>query len=123
MEEKEFFSHGDVRVTNSRFTVSGATYAMNGVTSVKQLQTTPSKVGPVILAIIGAVVTFNADSGGKIIGVLMLLAAIFWFKKIRPEYIVVLNSSSGEAQALRSYDKNYIQSVINALNESIVFRG
>lgn len=123
MEEKEFFSHGDVRVTNSCFTVSGATYAMNGVTSVKQLQTTPSKVGPVILAIIGAVVTFNADSGGKIIGILMLLAAIFWFKKIRPEYIVVLNSSSGEAQALRSYDKNYIQSVINALNESIVFRG
>ncbi|EEQ09834.1 hypothetical protein ymoll0001_18190 [Yersinia mollaretii ATCC 43969] len=53
----------------------------------------------------------------------MLLAAIFWFKKIQPEYIVVLNSSSGEAQALRSYDKNYIQSVINALNESIVFRG
>ncbi|WP_145590350.1 DUF6232 family protein [Yersinia aleksiciae] len=123
MEEKEFFSHGDVRVTNARFTVSGATYAMNGVTSVKKLQTKHSKVGPVILAIIGALVTFNTGGEVRIIGILMLLTAIFWFGKIKPEYVVVLNSSSGEAQALKSHDKDYIQSVINALNESIIFRG
>ena len=123
MEEMEFYRHGDVSVTNARFIVGSSTYAMNGVTSVKRGQTSPSKVAPVVLGLISLVGIFSAHDGGKIVAVLFLLLAIFWFKRISPEYIVSLNSSSGESQALRSKDKHYIDEVINALNQSIIHRG
>lgn len=124
MEETEFYRNGDVSITNSRFIVGSTTYAMNGVTSVKRGQTDPSKVGPVVLAIIGIIMVFAAGTIlFKGFGVLAVVAAVAWFKAIKPEYIVFLNSSSGESQALSSIDKKYIDDVINSLNNAIIHRG
>lgn len=36
MEEKVFFEHGSVKVTNARFVVDAQTFAMSNVTSVAQ---------------------------------------------------------------------------------------
>ncbi|HEY4437990.1 MAG TPA: DUF6232 family protein [Lelliottia sp.] len=124
MEEKEFYRNGNVSITNARFIVGSTTYAMNGVTSVKRGQTDPSKVGPVILAIIGLAMVFMAAAFlTKAIGVVIVIAAIAWFKAIKPDYMVFLNSSSGESQALTSQDKQYIDDVINSLNNAIIHRG
>lgn len=124
MEEKEFYRNGNVSITNARFIVGSTTYAMNGVTSVKRGQTDPSKVGPVILAIIGLAMAFMAAAFmTKAIGVLIVIAAIAWFKSIKPDYMVFLNSSSGESQALTSQNKQYIDDVINSLNNAIIHRG
>lgn len=124
MEETEFYKNGNVSITNARFIVGSTTYAMNGVTSVKRGQTDPSKVGPVIMAIIGVISVFAATGlMSKAIGVVVVLLAIAWFKAIKPEYIVSLNSSSGESQALSSKDKQYIDDVINSLNNAIIHRG
>ncbi|RAU32565.1 DUF6232 family protein [Enterobacter sp. ECC-175] len=124
MEETEFYRNGNVSITNARFIVDSTTYAMNGVTSVKRGQTDPSKVGPVVMALIGFVMVFLVTGFlAKAIGVVMVIAAIAWFKAIKPEYIVYLNSSSGESQALSSTDKQYIDDVINSLNNAIIHRG
>lgn len=124
MEEKEFYNNGNVSVTNARFRVGSNTYAMNGVTSVKRGQTDPNKGAPVVLGIIGLIVIFVATAlSAKAFGVLMVIVAIIWFKKLTPEYSVYLNSASGESQALSSKNQRYIDEVINALNESIVHRG
>lgn len=124
MEETEFYKNGNVSITNARFMVGSTTYAMNGVTSVKRGQTNPSKVGPVIMAIIGIIVVFAAATlMSKAIGVVVVLLAIAWFKAIKPDYIVFLNSSSGESQALSSKDEQYIDDVINSLNNAIIHRG
>jgi hypothetical protein len=121
MEEKTFFDTGNVRVTNARFIVDGQTYAMNGVTSVKQAVRHPSRVGPVVCALIGLL--FLITGTAVVFGSVLLAVALLWGFKQRPVWIVVLNSSSGEAQALTSQDKDYIGGVISALNESIVHRG
>jgi hypothetical protein len=44
----------------------------------------------------------------KAIGVVIVVVAIAWFKAIKPDYIVYLNSSSGESQALTSPKINNI---------------
>lgn len=124
MEETEFYKSGNVSITNSRFMVGSTTYAMNGVTSVKRSQTEPSKAGAVILGIVGALMIFAAATlMFKAAGVVIIILAIFWFKSIKCEYHVFLNSASGESQALSSKDKKFIDDVINSLNEAIIHRG
>ncbi|WP_330985536.1 MULTISPECIES: DUF6232 family protein [Enterobacterales] len=127
MEEKEFYRNGNVSITNARFLVGSTTYAMNGVTSVKRGQTDPSKMGPIIMAIIGVIMVFVAASIlAKLFGVaiaVIAVIAVVWFRAIKPDYMVYLNSASGESQALASKNKHYIDDVINSLNNAIVHRG
>lgn len=121
MDEKFFFNQGNVSVSNARFIVDGQTYAMNGVTSVKQGVRHPSRVLPIVLGVIGLLVIFGG--GSQVFGILLLAAAVLSWVLQKSVWIVVLNSSSGETQALTSKDKIYIEGVISALNESIVYRG
>ena len=124
MEEVEFFNNGEVSVTSARFRVGASTYAMQGVTSVKRGQKDANKLPAFLVGIIGLFMTFGADtSGAKLIGILLVILSIFIFKKLKPEYSVYLNSSSGESQALQSKDRSYIDKVIEALNQSIIHRG
>jgi hypothetical protein len=124
MEETVFFDQNDVSVSNARFIVRGQTYAMNGITSVKKTVKDPPRMLPILLGAIGLVVLFNSVAvGNKLLGGAIVVAALFWLFSQRPEYIVLLHSSSGEMQALASTDRAYIESVIEALNRSIVHRG
>jgi hypothetical protein len=120
MEEKIFFNQGGVSVSNARFIVHGQTYAMNGVTSVKQAARHPSRVGPIIAGIVGLILLLNSAIGWAVV---FLAAAVIWWIAQKSEWIVVLQSSSGETKALTSNEKPFIEGVINALNDSIVHRG
>ncbi|WP_052338400.1 DUF6232 family protein [Luteimonas huabeiensis] len=122
MEEKIFFDRNGVSVSNARFIVHGQTYAMNGVTSVKQAVKHPSRLGPIVLGLIGLIALINGG-GGIFLGIVLLAATVFWWVRQKPEWIVVLNSSSGETQALTSEDRSYINGVIEALNQSVIHRG
>lgn len=122
MEEREFFSGGDVYVSLTRFVVFGKTYAMSGITSVKASTIHPSRFLPTVMGVIGAF-SMLAGGGGIVFGFVLLgLAAWIWTMQ-KPEYIVQLSSSSGEVQALKSADHDYVTSVVQALNDCIVARG
>jgi hypothetical protein len=122
MEEKIFFNEGNVTVSNSRFIVSGQTYAMSNVTSVKSGKIAPDNGAAGIFGFIGIACLFG--SGWVfIVGMALIALAIFTFFNNKPTYSVILNTASGENQALTSPDREYIAQVINSLNESIVSRG
>jgi len=124
MEEVEFFNDGNVSVTSARFRVGESTYAMQGVTSVKRAKKDANKLPAILMIFIGALMIFGADqTGTKILGGVLIIAGIIVFRKMKAEYSVYLNSSSGESQALKSKDVSYIDQVIDALNKSIVHRG
>lgn len=124
MEEVEFFNDGNVSVSSARFRVGASTYAMQGVTSVKRAKKDANKFPAILMIFIGALMTFGADQiGSKIFGVVLVVVGIIVFRKMKAEYSVYLNSSSGESQALKSKDVSYIDQVIDALNKSIVHRG
>ena len=122
MEEKIFFNQGNVSVSNSRFVVDGQTYAMSNVTSVKSGTTPPSRGVAVLMALIGLVCLLG--SGGVFIAglVAIAIAVLVWIGN-KAKHSVILNTSSGENQALVSEDKSYIINVVSSLNEAIISRG
>lgn len=122
MEEQIFFDQAGVSVSNARFIVHGQTYAMNNVTSVKQSVIEPSRAGPVILILLGLIIMLGGGTG-IVIGLATIALGIFWISKQKAIWIVDLNTASGETQALRSTNREYIDSVIHALNQSIIHRG
>ena len=123
MEEKVFFDKGSVSVSNSRFIVHGQTYAMNGVTSVKQAINNPPRFWPIVVGFIGLIIILGGTAGSIISGGIIFGLAIYWWTQQKPDWIVVLSSSSGETRALSSKDHAFINGVIQALNDSIIHRG
>jgi Family of unknown function (DUF6232) len=122
VQEQEFFSSDNVYVSLTRFVVNGKTYAMSGITSVNATTILPSRFWPVVLGIIGVFALFAGGSGLGVGLFCIALAACLWLTQ-RPEYIVLLSAASGEAQALRSQDREYVASIVQALNDCIVARG
>lgn len=122
MDEKTFFSSGDVSVTNARFMAKGQTYAMSGVTSVKSFRQNPSRKGPLILGFIG-LLAMTGGGGALLVGLLIVGGAIAWWFSQKPEFSVLLSSASGEVKALASPDGDFISKVVGGLNDAIVHRG
>ena len=122
MDEQIFLSRGDVSVSNSRFIVSGKTYAMSNVTSVKSGVKEPERGGSVILVLVGLLCLLGSGWVFVVGLVLIGLGIMAWYGA-KAHYLVILNTSAGENQALVSEDKSYIEDVISALNEAIVSRG
>jgi len=119
MDEKIFFEHEGVRVTNTRFVVDGQTFAMNNVTSVKPLEKKPSRVGPIILIFLGIL---SAIGGGYVGLVVSGIGALWWYMQ-KTTYHVMLHTSGGETSALKTYQREYLNKVVGALNDAIVHRG
>lgn len=120
MEESIFFEHGDVKVTSSRFINGGQTYAMNNVTSVKPYEKKPSRTGGIIVLLIGVIIMANSS---LITGLLIAAAATFYLYQQKTVYHILLSTSAGETTALVTYQRNYMNDVIAALNNAIVHRG
>jgi hypothetical protein len=126
--EREFYRSNLVTVTNSRFIVSGQTYAMSGVTSVKMSRKDPSYGGAVLMMIIGLVCLPIAFQGKEAavawLGVLIFLGGgILYAMSLKPDFFVVLHSASGEVNALTSKDSGFVEAVIRAINDAIIYRG
>ena len=119
MEEVVILDTGNVKVTNSRFIVDGQTYAMNGVTSVRNLLQKPDRRIPGLLIFLG----FIAIPVHILISIVLWgIAGYIWFKQ-KPGHCVLLSTSSGEARALTSKDEDFVNKIIEAVNQAIIQRG
>jgi hypothetical protein len=120
--EQVFLNERDVSVSNSRMMYKGQTYAMSGITSVKSYEKKPSRVGPIILIVIGVLMLTAGKS--LIFGALIFLAGgIAWWVLKKTDYSVLLTSASGETKAYTSKDKDFVIKIVNAVNDAIVHRG
>jgi hypothetical protein len=119
VDETTFFQYEDVRVTNTRFIVDGQTFAMNNITSVKPLEQKPNRLLPGLLIVIGIVPTLNGMYGALLLSAI----GIVWWAMQKPVYHVMLHTAGGETSALKTYQKEYLQKVVTALNNAIVHRG
>ena len=119
MVEQTFFEYEDVKVTNSRFISGGQTYAMSNVTSVKAFEKQPKKFWGVILLIFGLLMAINTPA----FGIILAACSAFYLYKQKTEYHIMLATSAGETSALKTYQKDYLQKVVAALNDAIIHRG
>ena len=77
-----------------------------------------------IVFLLGAFVGFSEDVATGFVGLLVaggiLAGAIFWLKSCKAGYHVAISSASGEAHALTSKDKAYIEKVVASINDAII---
>lgn len=133
--EQVFYDRDGVRVTSARFQVGAQTYAMNAVSSVAyQKREAETGGGWGLLAVGSALLFFDllalavmTFSLGIVLFGLGALAMIGggWsiVRSAKPTFIVALTTASGQSTALSSPDREYVESVVHALNESLVSRG
>ena len=127
MPEDVIFSDGNVSVTTSRFAVGGATYVIRNMTAVAMTVTSPRRALPVILIVVGLLFAFAflrdptdrpqealATVAAFIVPGLVWLAAVW-----KNAYNVTVVGGGGAIHALTSDKKEYIEKVVEALNEAI----
>lgn len=119
-EEKTFFQYEDVTVTNSRFMVAAQTFAMSNITSVKASKKEPGRMWPIVLIIVGVLVLAGGGTGA---GLIIAGAGVVWLFVQKTMYHVMLTTAGGETSALSSNQREYIEKVVQALNDAIVARG
>ena len=123
MNERVFYENGDVRVTNARFIVGGQTYAMAGVTSVRDGRIPPNRGLALVLIVIGVIFVLAGGAGAKLFGILLAGLGGYLAYTAKATHLVILHSSSGETRALSNTDAGFIHGVIDALNQSLIHRG
>ncbi|MBI4200545.1 MAG: hypothetical protein HY535_08765 [Chloroflexi bacterium] len=118
-KEKTFFQSEEVTVTNSRFMVGSKTFAMSNITSVKASEQEPKRLYSIGLIVLGVFVL----TGSVGIGVVISGIGVAWLLMQKTKYHVTLTTAAGESSALGSKQREYIEKVVQALNEAIVARG
>lgn len=121
MDERTFYQDSAVTVTQSRFVVSGKTYAMRNISSVHVGKIEPSKTGATILLVLGILFCFSNDI--RALGIVMLVLGAIWMLLLKNQYAVRISSNSGEANGLVSKDQNYITKIVDAVNDAMIHRG
>jgi Family of unknown function (DUF6232) len=119
LEEKVFLQSDNLLISNTRMNLGGTTYATANISSVSTYVTKPSRKLEVILGIIGLITI----SQSVLFGIILLALAVGIFMLKKPTYIVKLSSNSNEKDALWSKDQAFINSVVEAINNAIIYRG
>lgn len=127
MSEEVIYSDNTVSVSTSRIVISGTTYALRNITSVK-MTFAPAKTGcAVALIVLGALILVGglAQGGQTIIGAVFGGAIVgglgfLWLRSCKADYFVTIASSSGEVRALTSKDKAYVEKIVGAINDAII---
>ncbi|MBB5349530.1 hypothetical protein JWG42_13995 [Desulfoprunum benzoelyticum] len=136
MEEVVFFDDGNVKVTNARFIAMQKTYAISAINSIrtKVFDETKSRefykliVFGLVLWGIAQLLMMNEDKGGSIsILILIFVSIVFtiWWgvnEKKKIIHYIILTTSSGEVEALRSDVPGYVEQIEEALSKAIVYR-
>ncbi len=127
MSEISYFQDQNVNITNARAVLSGTTYAMSNITSVSMGERAANRNPGCLVTILGfigwGVAGALENMGVLIVCILAFLVGIALIIMAKPSYVVRISSASGEVEGLVSQNKEYIQKVINALNEAIINRG
>jgi len=118
-EEQVIYENGGVKVSNARLIMPAQTYAMSGITSVTTREFTPSKKGPIIVAIIGILLFFAK----WFLGLIVVGVAVAWWVLSKSKFTLFLSSASGENEALTSSNRDFILEVEEAVNQAMIARG
>jgi hypothetical protein len=110
--EQTFLDEKGLKVTNARFLVSGQTYSIAGITSVRLIQIPRKNALAWFLIIVGLFFILVPT----ILGIMILL-------KQPPPCAVGLSTASGEVSAYFTSDRAFAERIVSALNDAIVARG
>lgn len=119
--ETTFYQDSLVTVTQSRYITQSKTYAMRNISSVHVFEIEKSKVNPILMILFGIPFLFSGNVFW--IGLILIGLGILIVFNIKNEYTVRISTNAGEADSTISKDKEYIQKIVNALNDAMIHRG
>ncbi|MBE4950612.1 DUF6232 family protein [Chryseobacterium culicis] len=119
--ETIFYHDSSIKVTQSRFITYSKTYTMRNISSVYIFEIIKSKNKALLLIILGFLLLFSKEIFW--LGIIVLILGFWWIYTIKNEYAVRISTNAGEVNSIVSKDKDYIQKIVNALNEAIIHRG
>ncbi|WP_102346314.1 DUF6232 family protein [Bacillus sp. Marseille-P3661] len=121
--EKFFYGsiEEDMFVSNARIYFGNKTYATNNITSVGTYEQKRYKIRLIWIAIsmiLGFVAMDIAPAFGIGFIAVSVMLLIAYLKK---EYVVLIDSASGESEVLALPDKHEIREIVEAINKAIVY--
>lgn len=119
-KEKIFLADGSIRVTSAWFRVGSRRYAIEDIASVKQTYRPPRRAVPIFMAALGLLLVYL---GTQVLGVSLIILAVFWLGGQYDSYSVSLVTPHGKMRVFTSIDQEYISRIVAALNEAVVRRG
>ncbi|ATA85777.1 DUF6232 family protein [Capnocytophaga gingivalis] len=147
-EEKIFFQQNNVLVSQSRLVIGDKTYVLRNISSVSTASNCsikkPSKTFYKILVGIASILLFQkiitiglylevnkevpfSDYVKVVLYIGLIIFSIYTMSKLKTQYFysyfVRISSNSGTSDVLNSPDKSYIQKVVDALNQAIIYNG
>lgn len=121
-KEKLFLSDHNVKVTNARLIiVGGKTYVMSNISSVVTHRLKQNNTLQYLVLIVSLVLLLSDES--KPYGLVFMALAIVSFFMRKPRYSLRIQSNSGESDGLTSKNKSYIDEIVAAVNEAVIYRG
>ena len=127
--ESIYYQDSNITITNAHAILGSKTYAMANITSVSMGTVAANRTAGISISLFGFIVFLCSLMGRNVFLVGVLGAVIFIGLGIylaysaKPQYTVIIGSSSGESNALSAHDSEYIQRIVNSINEAIVKRG
>jgi hypothetical protein len=126
-EVSYYTDNSGVRVTSARVIIFNKTYSLANISSVSVF-TQPAKRGGLIvfglaLGLFGVAGLSGKNSGCAIASLLAAGLAIAIAFMMNDSHFVRITAAGGETNALESKNRQYIQTVVDAINEAIVQRG
>lgn len=115
MSEEIFYQDRGITVTNARFVTTQKTYALRNISSVHAATIPPNRTYPTLLCLLGLLMC----SGNPAIGIVLLVLGIVWLFLQKTDYSVAITSNAGEHKSIISEDRQFIESVVDAINEAI----
>jgi hypothetical protein len=115
----DFFSLGNVTVTDTAVRVQGRTYPLSGVAGV-DIQA-PHRIAYVVgaaLAVGGAALTLNAGSPPGAFA-LLVAAAVCLLATLNRPYALILRTTRGSQQSLTHNNRKFVQTVKQAIEEAL----
>jgi hypothetical protein len=123
--EKVYYSDGAITITSTRAVLGGKTYAMANVTSVSIGENQEGAGCGCALLGVGALLAIGGLSSADtaelgVFGIVIVIAGFLWMNS--RTYVVRIGSASGEANALQDRSREYIQTIVDAVNQAIIDR-
>ena len=106
-------------VSRTLFVVDSQTFALSNISSVRGVETPPSRTAPGVMLLFGVFLLLASIW----VGLLVIAICIAWLIFQKSTFSIVLTAAGGEVKAYTSEDRVFISRVIQALTEAIVARG
>jgi hypothetical protein len=116
-----------VKVTSTRFIVGAETYLLSGITSIRSIRIPPNYVPPIVLIVFALLACWGAIKFDNPLFYVVGLAGVglggLWAWRLCSRFAIVLCTAADENRSLISVDREFVVSVLRALNEAVIARG